>query len=186
MEKKVEKEKIKILKDDLLSGKKGFTFLELTLVILLLGFIFLLTFPNFRQSIAPRDLKRVVLSLTGTLRYAQSQAGTTKLKHRLNIDIKENTFWVTVEKERGKFFRDPSSSGQPTFLPRGISFLDLYHPERGKVQDGNAYVEFSPTGWAEECTIHVKKSEEEVFTLFVNPLGGKIEVAAGYRERIRG
>jgi hypothetical protein len=65
-------------------------------------------------------------------------------------------------------------------------FLDVYHPERGKVREGNAYVEFSPTGWAEECTIHVKKNEQEVFTIFVNPLGGKIEVAAGYLERVRG
>ena len=186
MEKKVEKEKIRTLKGDLLADKKGFTFLELTLVILLLGFIFLLTFPNFRESIAPRDLKRVVLNLTGTLRYAQSQAGTTKFKHRLNIDIKENAFWVTLEKEKGKFFREPSSSGQPTFLPAGMSFLDVYHPERGKVREGNAYVEFSPTGWAEECTIHLKKGDQEVFTIFVNPLGGKIEVAAGYLEKVRG
>lgn len=182
----MERARIRTLKGDLLVAHKGFTFVELTLVILLLGFIFLLTFPNFRQSIAPRDFKRAVLSLVGTLRYAQSQAATTKFKHRLNIDVKENAFWVTVEKEKGKFSRDPSSSGQPIYLPPGVIFLDVVHSERGKVREGNAYVEFSPTGWAEECTIHLKKSEQEVFTIFVKPLGGKIEAEAGYLERVKG
>ena len=184
--KKVERARIRTLKGDLLAAHKGFTFVELTLVILLLGFILLLTFPNFRGSIAPRDLKKAVLGFVGTLRYTQSQAATTKLKHRLNIDVKENAFWVTVEKEKGKFSRDPSSSGQAIYLPPGVIFLDVVHSERGKVREGNAYVEFSPTGWAEECTIHLKKSEQEVFTIFVNPLGGKVEVAAGYLERVRG
>ena len=186
MGKKVERARIRTLKGNLLVAHKGFTFVELTLVILLLGFIFLLTFPNFRESIAPGDFKRAVLRLVGTLRYAQSQAATTKFKHRLNIDVKENTFWVTVEKERGKFSRDPSPSGQPTYLPPGVIFLDVVHAERGKVREGNAYVDFSPTGWAEECTLHLKKSEQEVFTIFVKPLGGKIEAEAGYLEKVKG
>jgi hypothetical protein len=66
-----------------------------------------------------------------------------------------------------------------------VVFLDVYQPERGKVNDGAAYVEFSPTGWAEECTIHIKKSEQEVFTLFIHPLGGKVEVVEGYTERVQ-
>jgi hypothetical protein len=67
-----------------------------------------------------------------------------------------------------------------------VIFLDVYHAERGKVREGNTYVDFSPTGWAEECTIHLRKSEQEVFTIFIKPLGGKIEVEAGYLERVKG
>lgn len=165
---------------------KGFTLVELMFVLLLLGFMLLLTFPNFREFIAPRDTKRAVLGFVGTLRYAQSQAATTKRKYRLNVDVKENAFWVSMEGEKGKFFRDPSSQGQLIYLPTGVIFLDVYHPERGKVREGDAYVEFSPTGWAEECTIHLQKSEQEVFTIFIHPLGGKFEVIAGYLERLKG
>jgi hypothetical protein len=64
--------------------------------------------------------------------------------------------------------------------------LDVDQPERGKVRDGAAYVEFSPTGWAEGCIIHFKRSEQEVFTLFVHPLGGKVEVLNGYLEKGKG
>jgi prepilin-type N-terminal cleavage/methylation domain-containing protein len=166
-------------------GFVGFTLIEVMVVLLLLGFIFLLTLPNFREIIAPRDFKRAVLGFVGTLRYAQSQAATTKLHHRLNIDVKENGFWISREGEIGKFDRDPSSLGQLTSLPPGVIFLDVYQPERGKIQDGAAYVEFSPTGWAEECTIHLKKGEQEVFTLFILPLGGKVEVVEGYSERVK-
>jgi len=168
------------------SRGKGFTLVELMFVLLLIGFISLLTFPNFRQFFGPPDFKRAVLGFVGTLRYAHSQAATTKNKYRLYIEVKENTFWISTEGEKGKFYRDPSSLGQPTYLPAGVIFLDVYHPERGKVRDGAAYVEFSPTGWVDECTIHIKKSEQEVFTLFVHPFSGKVEVVDGYSERVKG
>ena len=168
------------------SSSRGFSFVELLFVLLLLGFMFLLTFPNFRDFIGPRDMKRATLGFVGTLRYAQSQAATTKQTHRLNMDLKENAFWISIEGENGKFFRDPSSQGQPTYLPNGVILLDVSHPERGKVREGTAHVDFSPTGWAEECTIHLKKSEQEVFTIFVHPLGGKVEAIAGYSERVKG
>ena len=168
-----------------LRGFAGFTLVEVMVVLLLLGFVLLLTFPNFRGLIAPRDFKRAVLGFVGTLRYAQSQAATTKMHHRLNIDVKENAYWLSREGEKGKFDRDPSSLGQLTTLPPGVAFLDVYQPERGKVNDGAAYVEFSPTGWAEECTIHIKKTEQEVFTLFIHALGGKVEVVEGYMEKVQ-
>jgi len=186
MGRKVEKARIKTSNDDPSGSGRGFTLFELIIVMLLLGLILLLTFPNFRELVAPRDIKRATLSFVGTMRYAQSQAATTKNKHRLIMDVKENAFWVTVEGEEGKFVRDSSSQGRANYLPAGIIFQDVYHPERGKIREGQAYMEFSPTGWAEEGTIHLKKSEQEVYTIFLNPLGGKIEVAAGYLERLRG
>ena len=166
-------------------GVAGFTLFEVMVILLLLGFILLLTFPNFRQFIAPRDFKRAVMGFVGTLRYTQSQAATTKLHHRLNIDVKENGYWISREGEKGRFDRDPSSLGQLTSLPPGVVFLDVYQPERGKVREGAAYVEFSPTGWAEECTINIRKGEQEVFTLFIHPLGGKVELIEGYSERVK-
>jgi len=185
MGKKVGKGIIRISRDRGTHGR-GFTLFELIVVLLLLGFVFFLTFPNFRQFIEPRDIKRGVLSFVGALKYAQSQAATTKKKYRLNIDVKENAFWISLEGEKGAFSRDPSSMGKPTYLPAGVSFLDVDNPERGKVREGTAYIEFSPTGWAEEGTIHMKKGDEEGYTIFVHPLGGKVEAVAGYLERRKG
>jgi prepilin-type N-terminal cleavage/methylation domain-containing protein len=172
------------LKGNRLTG--GFTLLELSVVILLLGFILLLTFPNFRDFIGPRDIKKAVLGLVGTVRYAQSQAATTKQRHRLNLDIKENAYWVSKEVGKGKFVRDGTPKGQANNLPPGVWVMDFVHPGRGKVQEGTVHVEFSPTGWAEECSIHIQKGEGEAFTLFIHPLGGKVDLVSGYVERTKG
>lgn len=185
MGKKVAREKIKILRDNCLPKEKGFTLGELTVVLFLLGFILLLTFPNFREFFTPHNIKRALLGFTGTIKYTRSQAATTKLFHRLVIDVKENTFWVMREEEKGKFIRDPAPPGQAQNLPEGVYFLDVTTPERGRVEEGPAFIEFSPTGWAEEAAIHLKRKEEEIFTIFVNPLGGKLEIYEGYLERKR-
>ncbi len=180
----MEKGKTRTSKDNRRRRSAGFTFLELAIVLLLLGFVFLLAVPSFRH-LAPGDTKRAVLNLVGSIRYAQSQAATTKNLYRLNMDMKENSFWITVA-EKGKFVREGTPEGEPAYLPAGVTFVDVEHPERGKVRDGAAFVEFSPTGWAEECTIHLQKSQDEMFTIFVHPLGGKIEAVPGYAERTKG
>jgi Tfp pilus assembly protein FimT len=164
-------------------GSPGFSFAELVVVLFLLGFIFLLTFPNFRELLEPRDIKRATVRLVGSLRYAQSQAAITKQRFRLNIDLKENAYWVSREGGKEAFLRDSSPLGRPDYLPAGVIFLDVTHPERGKLREGTAHIDFSPTGWADECEIHLGKGEEEVFTIFIHPLGGKTDVSAGYVER---
>src|SRR3989304_2649591 len=124
MGKKVEREIISTSKGNL-AGKRGFTLIELMVVLLLLGFIFLLTLPNFRELLEPRDMKKAVLGLVGALKYAQSQAATTKKNYRLNIDVKEKAFWVSLEGEKGTFLREPSPLGNPTYLPAGVIILDV-------------------------------------------------------------
>jgi Tfp pilus assembly protein FimT len=178
MEKRVEKARTRTLK-----GSAGFSLAELVVILFLLGFIFLLTFPNFRELLEPRDIKRATVRLVGSLRYAQSQAAATKQRFRLNIDLKENAYWVSREGEGDTFLRDSSPLGRPDYLPAGVVFLDVIHPERGKLREGTAHIDFSPTGWADECEIHLGRGEEEVFTIFIHPLGGKADVSAGYVER---
>lgn len=186
MEKRAEKGRIRTLKGKTAGGNRGFTLIELTVVLLLLSFLLLLALPNFRQFIGPGDMRRAILGLVGTLRYAQSQAAMTKQRHRLNMDLRENTFWVTREGGDGQFSRDPSSPREPRSLPKGVVFMDVSQEDRGKIQGGEAFIEFSPTGWVEECTLHLRKEEEEIFTVFVHPLGGKMEVIPGYLERGKG
>jgi Tfp pilus assembly protein FimT len=180
----VGKGRIRTLKGDHPTG--GFTLLEISVVILLLGFLFLFSVPRFQALMEPRDIRRAVRGLVGTVRYIQSQAATTKQRYRLQLDLKENLYWVSIEGGLGTFLRESTPSGRSQSLPRGVQFMDFIHPDRGKIQEGVVSVEFSPTGWAEECTIHMKKSEQEVFTIFVHSLGGRVEVAPGYLEKVRG
>jgi len=169
-----------------LPDKKGFTFLELMLVILLLGFMFLFTWPNFQGLTSVGNTGQAVLELTGALRFARSQAATTKCRYRVNLEIRENAFWITKEKDKKEFLVVSSPYGQRTHLPPGLNFLDIQQPHRGKMREGTGYVEFSPTGWAEDCTIHLWRGEEHIFTIFVHPLGGKVEILSGYVERTIG
>jgi prepilin-type N-terminal cleavage/methylation domain-containing protein len=160
----------------------GFTLFELMVVLLLLGFVLLLTFPSFREHVGPGDLKRAVLGFTGTLRYAQDQAAKTKHRTRLNLDLKESAYWITVEAERGKFNRDASSLGQRMEFPAGVRLVDVQYAVKGKLREGLTTLDFSPSGWAEECALHLQKGDQ-AFTIFVQPLGGRVEVVSGYVER---
>ena len=57
-----------------LQSKRGFTLIELILVLLLLSIVFGLALPNFRESAKKIELKTAVQQLTQLMRYAQSEA----------------------------------------------------------------------------------------------------------------
>jgi len=115
------------------------------------------------------------------MRYAQSQAATTKQRFRLNVDLKENAYWVSRQGDKDSFVRDPSPMGNATYLPSGVSFLDVTHPERGKMREGIAYVEFSPR--AGRRMRNPSGPGRRGLHPFCPSPGGKTEVTAGYVER---
>ena len=87
---------------------KGFTFIELVLVtiiiLILVGFIP----PLFRKSFSGIQLKETTQNLTQLMRYVQARAIAERKVCRINFDFEQGTFWAEGIKGRwGKTFNVP-------------------------------------------------------------------------------
>jgi prepilin-type N-terminal cleavage/methylation domain-containing protein len=157
---------------------KGFTLIELVVVIVILGVMITLVIPTFGE-ITGANLKRSTRHLTGMIRFLRDEAEAKKAVYRLRFDIRDGHYWaetLTVTSDRtAEFKRVPSGistegrlSGQTVFT--GIRTGS--HPD-------DPYILFTPDGWVEKSFIHLRDGNGADFTLIVRPLTGITELHEG-------
>jgi prepilin-type N-terminal cleavage/methylation domain-containing protein len=163
-------------------NSRGFTLIELTVVIVVLGVMLSLIIPRLGE-LGEANLKRSARHLTGMIRFLHDEAQAKKDTYRLRFDITEGRYWVdvltfnlsdkTAEYKRfsSEMATEGSLSGQTTF--RDVKVAS--HPDE-------PYIEFSPNGWVERALIHLRDGDGRDFTLTVNPLTGNTEFDEGYIE----
>ena len=160
---------------------KGFTLIELTVVIVILGVMLTLIIPRLAD-LGEANLKRSARHLTGMIRFLRDEAQAKKNVYRLRFDIPAGHYWAEVRIETPEhaleFIRWESAMGTVADLSGSTSFRDVRvnsHPDE-------PYIEFAPNGWVESAFIHLRDGSERDFTLRVKPLTGDTELLDGYVE----
>lgn len=162
-------------------SRKGFTLIELAVVLLIAGLILLLSFPRM-QRLFGDDLRNTSRHLIGTIRYIYSEASANKRIYRLNYHLTEKKYWVTVLDENGGSVLATDIITKKVFLPGKVQFQDIYTLHNGKVIEGEAFTQFYPEGRVDSTVIHLKDADKNLMTLIVNPLTGKVSVHDKYVE----
>ncbi len=173
-------ERIKVRGD--LSHSKGFTLIELTVIIVILGVMLSLIIPRLGE-LGEANLKRSARHLTGMIRFLRDEAQAKKSSFRLRFDVAEGRYWTEVltlnlSEKTAEFRRYSSEMGTEGSLSGQTTLRDVKvasHPD-------DPYIEFSPTGWVEHSLIHLRDGDGRDFTLLVNPLTGNTELREGYIE----
>jgi type II secretion system protein H len=162
-------------------NSKGFTLIELAVVIVVLGIMMALVIPTMGE-IGGANLKRSARHLTGTIRFLKDYAEAKKMPYLLRFDVQGGTYWAEDFKRlsdtTGEFRKlqtdistEGSLFGQTTF--RDVQIAS--HPD-------DPYILFTPDGWVERALIHLRDGEGRDFTLVVKPLTGDTDLLEGYIE----
>ncbi len=128
--------------------RSGFTLLELVLVMVIICTLLGAASPSLRGFFVSRKTDDTATRIAATTRLARSRAISEGCVYRLNFDLRERTFFLTVLDEGG-FRQIESSLGLAFRLPEEVqvSIVGAY---------GNrAYLDFFPDGRAEPATIRV-------------------------------
>ncbi|HXH14156.1 MAG TPA: hypothetical protein VNP04_30880 [Alphaproteobacteria bacterium] len=119
--------------------------------------------------------------ITGMVRYVYDQATAKKRLYRLNYQVKDGEIWVTYLSDDGEFVDDQSRMARRRRLPVGVHFEDIVTPVE-KVQEGQAYTQFFPTGFVDRSMIHLRSDDGAQLSVLIQPLGGRVQIETGYRE----
>jgi general secretion pathway protein H len=153
-------------------NQKGFTLIELVVVIFLMGIFFLVAIPKFKD-ITEVNIKSASRRLTGTIRYLYNEAVFKKRIYKLVFDIDTGEYWV--EAVEGNEFVAPSDSFLlRERLPVGVSFKDITTERSlGKTEKGREeFILFMPTGFVEPAVIHLEAENGIAYTLATKPYTG--------------
>jgi prepilin-type N-terminal cleavage/methylation domain-containing protein len=160
---------------------KGFTLVELAVVIVVLGVMFALVIPRLGE-LGKADLKRSARHLTGMIRFLKGESQARKAVYRLQFDVNGGHYWAEVltptSENTVEFRRLQSVIGSEGSLSGNTTFRDVVvgsHPD-------DAFIQFNPDGWVEHAMIHLRDGRDRDYTLAVKPLTGDTELHEGYLE----
>ncbi len=155
-----------------MSDKRGFTLIELTVVVLLIGAFFLVAIPKFKD-ITEVNIKSASRRLSGTIRYLYSEAAFKKKVFKLSFDIDRGEYWTEVLE--GNEFIIPSDPilGRKQ-LPAGVYFKDISTGRNlGKAIDGDEnFILFMPIGLVDPAVIHLRTEKDVNYTIATKPYTG--------------
>jgi len=146
-------------------------------VIVVLGVMMTLIIPQL-GNIGDANLKRSTRHLTGMIKFLRDEAQANKKEYWLRCDIQGGRYWTEelIDTPQGKEFkRVQSAISNEGSLAGQTSFKDMQvgsHPDE-------PYILFTPDGWVEKAFIHLRNSDDKLFTLIVKPLTGDTELREG-------
>ena len=160
---------------------RGFTLLELIVIIVILGSVIMVAMPRIPShgafSFASEARRTATL-----IRYVEDVSGYTKEYYRLSFYLDDEAIVVESSVDGEKF----SPTGDPTLT--GIEFgntrmVDIVLQEHGVVGSGSVSLVFNPSFGAAPFKLHLsdgKGDGEDIFTLTYNPYSGRVKVIEGY------
>lgn len=162
-------------------NSKGYTLIELIVVIVLLGIIFSFTAPKFRDAVLTDSLKNVTRDLIGKINILRSDAILESKDYLLRFDLEKNEYWHenTNSTPKGKEFDYKNSVER---LPSDVRITDIWIRDRGKQMAGDIAIRFTKIGYAQESAIHLESEDGREFTLVVNQFLQKVKVMENYVE----
>jgi prepilin-type N-terminal cleavage/methylation domain-containing protein len=159
-------------------NRRGFTLIELAVVIVILGVMMALVIPTFGE-LTGANLRRSTRHLTGTIRFLRDEAEAKKAVYRLRFDIRNGHYWaetLTVTSDRtAEFKRVPSAISTEGSLSGNTTFKDV----KAAAHPDDPYILFTPDGWVEKTFIHLRDGDGKDYTLIVRPLTGATDLHEG-------
>jgi len=141
-------------------GRRGFTLLELIVVIFIISLIAAVIFPSF-SGLGENRLKSEAKKTASLLRYLNDSAIFTKETYSLKFDLQEGLI----------SWKGPD--GEKTEKIKSLAGIRL--PSKGEVKEGEATVFFGPLGIQENIEVFLRDKDEGM-RVTLNPVSGRVKM----------
>ena len=131
------------------SNFRGFTLIELVLVMAIIAIISAIVIPSLSGFSKGRKLSNEADRFLSVANWARGQAITRGVTYRLNIDENARRYWLTFMSDDGSTFENDDEQNLNFLLPE-----DLFISSDIKTQDGE-YIEFQPSGRVTTATVRL-------------------------------
>ncbi len=157
---------------------RGYTLIELSLIILLIGVILVFVLPKL-DNLGDAKLRTTARQLAGKIQSLYDESVLKKKPYQLVFDITNRTYsFSEMNEEESSVISD---SAHETTLSDKVYIKDIVMEADGKITEGKVVIRFYPDGYVEKNTIHISDGKKD-FTLLTAPLTGKVKISEGYVE----
>jgi len=152
-------------------GDKGFTLIELTVVIAIVSIVFFFSIPRLRNDILTDQTQKTSRWLLANVRSLKERSFRAKKDYVLHIDIDGNAMWMSERpSEAGTEGDTLAKTAQDRYqLPDNLRILDVEFPGDVQVSTGVADVFFYAKGYSDTAFIHMEDDENRRLSFLIEP-----------------
>ncbi|MGH7947624.1 MAG: pilus assembly FimT family protein [Candidatus Binataceae bacterium] len=163
--------------------ERGFTLLELVMVMFIIGLIMTIALPNI-TGISGARVRSEARRLSGRATFLYEKAAVEKVVYRLifHLDSKRNGYEVArldPYDPEPKFVPVIGPATEPVLMPAGVRVRDVTVEGIGTIARGMVATQFYPGGYVDATIVHLSDAGGNVYTLFFDPLTGRVSIEAG-------
>ena len=160
-------------------NKKGYTLIELIVVIAIIGLMVSISIPRFSDSLLSDTLKSSVRKITGIIQALRNDAIRDHKVYHLCFDLESNQYWIDTLPEKDDKKTYPIKKH---LLPKGVYILDILFPDEEKGMTGEVIIRFNQKGYVQPALIHIASEDHREFTLVISPFLGNVRIIKGHEE----
>ncbi len=160
------------------STSRGFTFIEITMVLFIMGLFLTLSVPRLISFVSSGELASSVSKLSVYIEHVRDLSMYRQEILILHCKLDNGTFRVT----RSDGTVDNKSLLRPVTLSESVKIIDIVLNGEEKIIDGEARIVFYPGGKANPSFIHLRGKEDEEITLEISYLSRNVKQHKGYIE----
>jgi len=162
------------------SADRGFTLIELVVVISLLTMMLFLALPRFQSSLFSDNSRKATNWIIANIQRSKGNAVRSRLDHVLHIQIDNNSMWISRESMSQEELQKAKETAYR--LPGDLSIADVLYHNKEKVTAGNADILFSKKGYSSNVIIHLEKDGTDRISLLVEPFLTTVKMYREYKE----
>ena len=168
-----------------ITGTKGFTLVELTVVVVIISVLATMTVPRLYSSTGSTRLRESALRLALACRYARDFAANHRRECRLVFDSEQGSHVLTAqldpEQRPDEFRRLATSVGRIERLGDGVRFGKLRIEPRPRLHGNKPRrdsITFDPSGQADAAVVEITDGRR-TYSILVAPHTARVKVVDG-------
>jgi prepilin-type N-terminal cleavage/methylation domain-containing protein len=156
---------------------RGFTLIELIVVMALIGIMTFMAIPGF-QHILTDDTRKASQWILVEVPRLKARAVSEMKVYALHADMDDNLFWISSGELSDDDMNLAKKRGRP--LSDDIFLLDVEYPDGETVDSGEAVIHFYPKGYSDKVIIHLENNDGSRRSFLIEPFLSQVEMKEEY------
>jgi prepilin-type N-terminal cleavage/methylation domain-containing protein len=159
---------------------KGFTLIELIVVISLISIMLFFAFPRFQRNVLSDSTKEVSRWILLKIPYLKERAAREQRRYILHLSFDSSKLWISHEAMPQESQQSAENNGYQ--LPEDIKLLDVEYPDNEKITAGQANIYFNEKGYSDKAIIHLENDDDKKISFLIEPFLLRVRLYNSYAE----
>ena len=156
------------------ANKRGFTLIELMVVMLLISIILAVAIPRFDSAPFQDPRKKLSRWMINAVRHLRTEAIQKQKVQALVVDLSGQRMWM-IHEEMSE--QELEAAAEKAFtIDRSIRMMNARYPDQESINTGTIEVRFYPSGYSDRVLILLESEDTERISFLLEPLLPKVKI----------